>query len=545
MESYFANMVTFGFSPEPDEPVLDSIFHQYERVIVESLITSFGLDLLIKDQHGGDVDTVHNVRNIGDGSEYDPNMTYKNKANETAYQNRSIYDRSEYHEKNNTYKSIRDQAKTAFNEQGQWIDDAYTGSKIGINKALPNEKRAELDHVISAKIIHDDKGRVLAGISGSDLANNPDNLRFTNMKLNNNMRDKDIPKYIEWCEKNPEKVNWNGKKGEPLPDDVKKNLMEEYTRSEKATYGKINQVYYTSSEFLKDTTKAAGTVGIQMGIRQAVGLIFTEIWFSVEKEFHSVSMPFQLDQLLNAIGNGIKEGFSNAKSKYKDILNRFKEGTVSGILSSLTTTLCNIFFTTAKNAVRIIRQSYASLVQAAKILFLNPDNLPFGERMKATSKIIATGASVVIGTLVTEAIVDTGINSIPVIGEIVPTFCGTLVTGLLTCSLLYYLDRSATMNLLVSALNDVPTFSSQADYFKHQAIAVERYAAELMQIDLQKFKDETAMYSALALNLNNAKDNTELNTMLKQAVKTIGIEIPWGNDFNRFMNDRSNVLVFK
>ena len=545
MENCFANMVTSGFSPEPEEPVLDSIFQQYERVIVESLITSFGLDFLIKDQYGGDVDTIHNVRKIGDGPDSDPNMTYKNKANETAYQNRGSYDASEYHEKNNTYKSIRDQAKKAFNEQGQWIDDAYTGSKIGINKALPNEKRAELDHVISAKSIHDNRGRVLAGISGSDLANDPDNLRFTNMKLNNNMKDKDIDEYIKWCEKNPEKVNWNGKKGEPLSDDVKKNLAEEYRRSEKATNKKINQIYYTSSQFLKDTTKAAGTVGLQMGVRQTVGLIFTEIWFSVKEEFDHVSMPFEMNVFLTAVGNGIKKGFNNAKIKYKKLLNTFKDGAISGVLSSLTTTLCNIFFTTAKNVVKIIRQSYASLVQASEILFLNPDNLLFGERMRTASKILATGASVVIGSLITDAIEDTGIKTIPVIGDIVPTFCGTLVTGILTCSLLYYLDRSTVMNRLISALDDVPTFSSQTEYFKRQAIAFEQYAAELMQIDLQKFKDETAVYSTLALSLSNAKDNTELSIMLKQAVKAIGIEIPWGTDFNGFMNDKSKQLVFK
>ena len=139
------------------------------------------------------------------------------------------------------------------------------------------------------------------------------------------MKDKDIDEYIKLCEKNPEKVNWNGKKGEPLSDDVKKNLVEEYRRSEKATNKKINQIYYTSSQFLKDTTKAAGTVGLQMGARQTVGLIFTEIWFSVKEEFDHVYMPFEMNVLLTAVGNGIKKGFNNAKIKYKELLNTFKD----------------------------------------------------------------------------------------------------------------------------------------------------------------------------------------------------------------------------
>ena len=51
-----------------------SIFQQYEKVIIDSLITSFGLDFIIQDQHGGDVDTIHNVRQIG----VDELMKYKN-----------------------------------------------------------------------------------------------------------------------------------------------------------------------------------------------------------------------------------------------------------------------------------------------------------------------------------------------------------------------------------------------------------------------------------------------------------------------------------
>lgn len=82
-----------GFSPEPDDNVMDSIFKQYERVIVESLISSFGLDFLVKDQHGGDVDTIHNVRQIGK----DEKMTNKSEVNQSNYDNRGDYNSGEYH----------------------------------------------------------------------------------------------------------------------------------------------------------------------------------------------------------------------------------------------------------------------------------------------------------------------------------------------------------------------------------------------------------------------------------------------------------------
>lgn len=51
-------------SINPEDNLMDGLFKQYERVIIDSIITSFGLDFFIKDRHGGDVDTVHNVRQI-------------------------------------------------------------------------------------------------------------------------------------------------------------------------------------------------------------------------------------------------------------------------------------------------------------------------------------------------------------------------------------------------------------------------------------------------------------------------------------------------
>lgn len=37
-----------GYEPDKDENILSSIFKQYESVIVQSLITSFGLDFLLQ-----------------------------------------------------------------------------------------------------------------------------------------------------------------------------------------------------------------------------------------------------------------------------------------------------------------------------------------------------------------------------------------------------------------------------------------------------------------------------------------------------------------
>lgn len=537
--SGYVGSIKYDYQLEPNEPIKQSIFREYEKIIVESLITSFGLDLLIKDQHGGDVDTIHNVRQIG----IDKNMDYKNQNNKDAYLNKEAYDKGKYHSHSN-YKNTVKEAKDKFN-RGQSIKDAYTGDNIYASKRVENGKQAQLDHVLAAKYVHEDRGRVLSGLNGTDLANDSSNLRFTNNALNNNMKDKSIPEYIAWCEKNPDKVNWNGVKGQPLPADVKEKLMSEYNRAKKDYDRKISVTYYTSSKFAKDLSFAAGKMGLSMGLRQALGLFLSEIWFAVKDEFNEDDGDFELSKFFHRIADGVKKGYSNALEKYETLFKKFGEGFISGTLSSLTTTICNIFFTTAKSTVKIIRQSYASIVQACEVLFINPDNYEFGDRMKATTKIIATGASVVLGGIVSEAISKTALGLIPVLGEVVTTFCGTLTTGIMSCTLLYFLDNNELFNKLVNYLNThIITIDGILAQYTKMTEMFKRYAAELMNIDYELLRKETQFYNELAFNIENAKDEFALEGILVNAIKSLNISMQWNNfdEFDELMQDDDFVL---
>ena len=517
----YVKSVGMEYYPEREESTMGSLFREYERVIVESLVTSFGLDFIVRDQHGGDVDTIHNVRQIGS----DPLMQYKNAENQRAYENRGEYSSSEYHG-DRRYIEINQQVKHK-KEQGK-LKDAYTGERFHQND------RTDLDHVIAANKIHNDKGRVLAGLSGTDLANNEDNLKATNPHTNRSKKADTMEEFLE-------------KHGDEYTEDQKKRMRAVDAKARKAYEAKLARAYYTSPKFAKDVAVAAGKESLSMGLRQALGLVFTEIWFAVKEEFQAASREgsFDVSVFFSSLGNGIKYGFQRAKEKYKDVFERFIDGAVSGALSSIVTTLTNIFFTTAKNTVRIIRQAFASLVQAAKVLFLNPDNYSFGERMRAVAKILATAASVITGILVSEAINDSPIGKIPVIGDIVQTFCGTFVTGIMSCTLLFVLDHNEIINKIVRALDF--GMDNAVDYYRRQADMMEAYAAELMKIDLAKFRKEVSMYKNIAVNIENASTETELNHVLKEAYASINAEIQWkGYDsFDSFMKDKKATLVFE
>lgn len=563
MSESFVTQIDRNYNTETN--VYNSIFEQYERVIIQSLITSFGLDFLVHDQYGGDVDTIHNVRQIGK----DEQMRYKNKRNEEDYNNRGVYDEKmklEYHDTNPNFTTKKSKARQEYNEHGTLIKDAYTDKDLRYTKAsdVPKDLRVELDHVVECKGIHEDRGRVLSGLSGIDLANADENLAWTNKSLNASMGSWAKQKNEKWikehgCDAPLSEVNMEAYIREggfdnylekhpevkiDNPEATKERMLEQYRKSHKAYNEKINRAYYTSSAFFKNTAKAAGKAGVTMGLRQALGLVFSEIWFAVRDEIKQGKEDG--NALFNSIASGVKKGLENAKSKYKELWHKFIEGAVGGILASVTTTICNIFFTTAKNVVRIIRQSWASLVEATKILLFNPDLLPFGERLRAAAKIIATGASVVAGTMVGDLIAKTGVAAIPVVGNIVQTFCATLVTGILSCSLLYLLDKNSAVNKIVQVLNSIPTVDDIVVYYRTQAQLLEEYCAKLMDIDLTTFQKEAQSYNEAVSILDDASNEQELNLALKIVCKRLKIDSPIGlyKDMNSFMAAPNSKLKF-
>lgn len=541
----FISEIKDGPDMEPEDNVFASIWGEYERVIVESLITSFGLDFIVGDQYGGDVDTIHNVRSTAEYGQ----LAYKNKRNAADYQNKGDYNSAEYH-RDKRYIEIN--RKVSESKKNGTLKDSYTRKKAARNADM------DLDHVIAANEIHNDPGRVLAGLSGTDLANNEDNLRPTDRSINRSMQDKNIDEYLAKLEEGrpqrqerlkalKEKESLSDKerkelnKLEKLEDIDPDKMRVENAKARKAYDAKINREYYTSKKFAVDTAKAAGTRGIQMGARQAIGFIFTEVWFTTKYEIQSMPPGCELKEILDTIGRGVQKGVDSAKVKYKDLIDKFLQGFGAGALANLTTTICNIFFTTAKNLVKSIRQIYASVVQAGKVLLFNPDDLMMGDRIKTSVVILATGASVLVGTAVGELIRKTPIGMAPVIGSTVQVFCSTLVSGLISCSLLIFLDRSKLMNNVISYLNSIP---SEVNNYAEIADSLEQLAAKLANLDIANFREETGKYSAIAKKIGNCENEDELKELLLSAYEVFDIQIPWEGDFDLFMGDKSNKLVF-
>ena len=265
----FAVQLNENFGLSDSNSVHKSLFEQYEKTIVNSLITAFGLDIFINDRLGGDVDTIHNVRQVGKGG-----MTYKNAQNKEAWQNNPAYSRDVHdslHRDAMNFNKTKHDAREQFQATGGMIKDDYTGGDVGFfgkSKSIDPGKKAELDHVVSTKEIHSDPGRVLAELSANELADMESNFAFTNKSLNASMQDKTKKEYIA---QHPE-----------LSEKTKNRILAMDKRARNAYEKKLATAYYTSAKFRKDLLVSAGSVGVKMGTRQVVGLVFSEIWFLVE-----------------------------------------------------------------------------------------------------------------------------------------------------------------------------------------------------------------------------------------------------------------------
>ena len=495
------------------------MWEEYKRVILHSLITSFGLDFIVKDQNGGDVDTIHNVRETGE---------YKNQQNRIDYDNRGKYDSATYHQDETYRETVRE-----VREKHEFFEDAYVpGNTIyyGKHSGLATNRKANLDHVIAAHEIHDDKGRVLAGLSGEELANTSTNLKFTNENLNKSMGDMSIEEYIEKREKN----------GHPLPEDVKSRMREHDTNARKEYNNKIAKTYYTSEKFLRDAEKAAIKRGFEMGIRQALGFVFLEIWVSCEQELKKLDNNISFGDCMKAIKNGIENGLKNALTKYKGIFRQFSEGFIQGVLASISTTLINIFITTDKEKVRFIRQFSVIVVQAGDIILINPDDLLLGEQLKATIAVITAGVGTIIGTYIGNLINKTPLGTIEGVGEIIERFLSVLVSGLFSCTVLIMIDRSKYINNIIDRLNNYGSFSRS---LKELSKAYKNIAIELSKYDIDSFEIELNNYETKIQQLIYVSDE-ELSIILEDLFIDLHIDTPWTGDFDTFMSDKNNCLVF-
>ena len=75
-------------------------------------------------------------------------------------------------------------------------------------------------------------------------------------------------------------------------------------------------------------------------------------------------------------------------------------------------------------------------------------------------------------------------------------------------------------------------------------LALNEYLTELEKIDIERFKAETAAFQSFETELAEVSE-ADLNALILRTFDSLGINRPWEGDFDEFMSDRNNRLVFE
>lgn len=442
-----------------NEGRIDLLLEECKKGILDCIIQPFGLvGIIFKDQIGGNVDTIHNVRNKA--ASEDGQGVYATQQSKEVYENRGEYTKgvaSKYHQNENyikTKKQVKEDLK-----QGN-LQDSYRNGEIKKNDKI------DIDHIISTKEIHEDPGRVLAGLEADDLANKDSNLTPTDRSVNRSMQEKNIDEYISYLEKTKhdrEKKIKELESKETLNDQERKKLnklrklnevdvnklKEKNEEARKAYEKEINETYYYSKRFQGALAKTSIKEGVRMGFQQAIGLLLREFALAIFDEFEIKSLfsrkkKIKLDKdFITELKLRLEKVAKRIMNKWDDVVNSFAQGTISGFFSNVITVIINTFYTTVKRTVKMIREGFYSLIRAFKILlFHGPEISPNAAAHEAT-KILTSGIIVGLGIEAEEAL-EKALQCTPIIAMMADKISAVIVgiiTGLAIMIITYLIDK--------------------------------------------------------------------------------------------------------
>ncbi|WP_122518520.1 hypothetical protein [Pseudomonas viridiflava] len=393
-----------------DSARLEDMLSKCQRDVIGAIAGPFGLGkvIAVHDKVGGNVTTIHNAEQ----------KIYARTEDE--------YRRADYTgSRNSEGKRFEGQGKNSVGstftksqlDQDACLTDGYTGERIKASDSSP-------DHVIANSAFHKSGGYMLSGTEKADFATDTDNMVSTARSINQSMRDHDKP---EWADR---KSDGRTVKNE-VEFKIKREQFDAAVAKGKATAEKHAPSLAEKSAFYAKNAAVTGVnEGLKMGTQQAFGLLMVEIFSSSFEEIKDLYQNGkQKDSVLDELTLRLRSVGDKVAAKWQNLIVGFSGGFISGFVSNAVTMLINMFVTTGKRAVRMIREGFFSLLKALKLMVLPPDGLTFDQAAHEALKLLAVGG-VVIGGVALEEVVEKLILSVPMFVPIAPVLTAVLVGAL-------------------------------------------------------------------------------------------------------------------
>lgn len=454
---------------------LQKLFADCQQQVISQIIGPFGLSIaMFEDRNGGNVTTLHNFSR--EGADY---IADKDKSSHE--QSRKDYDREEYSDPTFAKKSEDHRAKGK---------DGYTGKDCA-----PEDM--DLDHATSLKTISKSKKVHLALETGESLdrvkemANSDENLVATHKSINRSKGGGSLDELVE-------------RKGEEYELDPEL-VAQAKERSDEHIVSTINAALMKKQGV--ELLQTGGKQAAMMGVREALGLLLTELVNGLFNEFKVlIKQGIEAgNTLFEEIRERLARVIESVVKKIPDAMGQMFQGGVSGFMSNLLTFLINNFLSAAKRFVTMIREGLLGLFRAFKMIFFPPQHMTGDQALQEGLKILTTVVVTSVGLLLNETVA-TFMATVPFLKPfadlITPVLIG-IMTGLLSAFLAYQIDclfDRYRHSLSEKFMDELLADARRRDEFANELITL----SESSLGNIENYSKSITLYQSVGATLGSA-----------------------------------------
>lgn len=493
---------------------LKKLFDDCQQQVISQIIGPFGLSTaMFEDRSGGNVTTLHNF-----SREDDSYIADKDKSNYE--QSRKDFDREEYSDSTFAKKSEGHRAKGK---------DGYTGKDC-----VPEDM--DLDHVTSLKTISKSKKVHLALETGEsidrvkEMANSDENLVATHKSINRSKGAGSLDELVE-------------RKGGEFELDPEL-VAQAKERSEEHIASTVNVALMKKQGM--EILQTGGKQAAMMGLRQALGLLLTELVNGLFNEFKVLIKQGVAagKTLFEEIRERLAHVIELVVKKIPDAVGQMFQGGVSGFMSNLLTFLINSFLSTAKRFVTVIREGLLGLFRAFKMIFFPPKHMTSDQALQEGLKILTAVVITSVGLLLNET-VGTFMATVPFLKPfadlITPVLIG-IMTGLLSAFLGYQIDclfDRYRNSLSEKFMDELLTDAKRRDEFANELVTL----SETSLGNIENYSKSISLYQSIGVTLGAAGTAAAATlTSLEKTVAETGEQVAKSFAMIDFINESQSEI---
>ena len=264
-------------------------------------------------------------------------------------------------------------ANKAMKEQQQLgnLKDEYTGKKLNKNDS------ANLDHVVSRKELYENQRRRQAGINTENLANKDDNLKATNESLNKSKKEKSVDEYGSRREEREKELRKQNERANKKIDES--NMSDVEKQKAKAKNNKRLQDKLDADDELMRKVDKEARKAINKDIAKGVA---KETAKKAGKDALKQMAVSALFSLLKEVVNGFVRFLKSQAKSFKSFLDEMKRAIksffekitsvlqtgASSVVGTIVTEIFGPIVSTFKRLASLIKQGVSSVMEAVKYL---------------------------------------------------------------------------------------------------------------------------------------------------------------------------------